>query len=435
MSRKKILFFALTLAVYLTAKSQNIYTYAGTGSLSTSGDGGPALAAGVFRPSSVLIGAAGDLFITCFDHSIRMVNSSGIINTTVCCGGGDGNPAVSAGLWLPYGVIFDPSGNMYIADANNNRIRKVNTSSIISTTVGVGGSGAFGGDGGPAGSAFLYHPADVSFDAIGNMYIADLDNNRIRKVNTSGTITTIAGTGGTSYTGDGGLATAAQLWEPSAVKVDAVGNIYIADRAHHCIRKINSSGIISTIAGTGVAGHSGDGGPATSAQLNYPQDLVLDAAGNIFIAEQYYIRKVNNSGIVSTIAGTGVAGYSGDGGLAILAQFDTPVGLCLDTSGNIYVADLFNNRVRVICMSSCPLGVEEESSSRSFELLPNPASDKLIIQGPEVSKCILTSVDGKQISLQPNNNQFDVSNVPQGIYFLQAHTSDGILKRKIVIQR
>ncbi len=441
MKQKYILFFTALLGMCYFIQAQNIYTYAGTGNLATSGDGGQAVNADIYRPTAVYMDAGGNLFITCLDNSVRMVNPSGIINTTVCCSGGDGNPANSAGLSFPYGVTFDAFGNMFIADANNNKIRKVNTSSIISTSVGVGGPCYFGGDGAAAVSASLCSPFDVSFDPVGNMYIADGANYCIRKVNTSGIITTIAGIGGSpGFSGDGGLATSAQLNYPKSAKCDAFGNIFIADGTNNRIRKIAPTGTITTIAGTGVGGHSGDGGLATAAQLNAPEDLVLDASGNIFISERNYIRKINTSGIISTIAGSSITGgYSGDGGPAVLAQFDRPFGLCLDASGNIYVADFWNNRIRVICMSACPLGVKENYLARSIKVFPNPTSEKIMVQSEnnfEILSCTLLDVTGKEIAFSPKKkNELDVGALSEGLYFLNIQTSEGALTKKIVIQR
>ena len=198
-----------------------------------------------------------------------------------------------ASLKFPNALAFDASGNLYIADGGNQRIRKVNTSGIISTVVGTGGSG-FSGDGGLAIAASLNDPNALAFDASGNLYIADFDNQRIRKVSTSGIISTVAGTGISGFSGDGGAATAASLNSPNAVAFDASGNFYIADGGNERIRKVNTSGIISTVAGTGVSGFSGDGGAATAASLNLPSAVAVDVSGNLYIADfdNQRIRKV-----------------------------------------------------------------------------------------------------------------------------------------------
>ena len=202
------------------------------------------------------------------------------------------------------------------------------------------------------------YPSDVALDGDGNLYIADGNNNRIRKVDSSGTITTIAGNGPSGgpgiYGGDGGPAVDAQLSNPSAVALDAAGNLYIADRANHRIRKVDSSGTITTIAGNGPSGgpgiYGGDGGPAVDAQLSNPRGVAVDSAGNVYIADSsnHRIRKVDSSGVITTIAGTGAYGFNGDGGLAVDAQLYSPSAVALDAAGNLYIADAVNNRIRVV---------------------------------------------------------------------------------------
>ena len=262
----------------------------------------------------------------------------------------DGGPATAAQLLRPAGVATDSVGNLYIADNTNHRIRKVDPSGIITTVAGTGARG-FGGDGGPATVAYLRSPWGIAVDGADNLYIADRDNNRIRKVDSSGIITTVAGTGARGFGGDGGPATAAQLARPrDGVAVDSAGNLYIADRDNNRIRKVDTSGIITTVAGTGIRGFGGDGGPAVQAWLNYPADMVLDGAGNLYIADNdnHRIRKVDTSGIITTVAGTGARGYGGDGGPAIHARLHSPRDVALDGAGNLYIADQENHRIRVV---------------------------------------------------------------------------------------
>jgi sugar lactone lactonase YvrE len=246
-------------------------------------------------------------------------------------------------------VAVDASGNIYIADTNNQRIRKVTVSTGKITTVAGGGTG---GDGGAATSAGLDFPYGVAVDASGNIYIADYYHQRIRKVTVStGKISTVAGNGTIGYSGDGGVATSAELANPYGVAVDASGNIYIADMGNAVIRKVTAStGIITTVAGNGTAGYSGDGGPATSADLDYPPGVAVDSSGNIYIvdATHCFIRKVTASdGIIATVAGDGTGGYSGDGGAATSASIGS-MGVAVDTSGNIYIADYNNSRIRAV---------------------------------------------------------------------------------------
>ena len=232
--------------------------------------------------------------------------------------GGDGGPATEARLVSPRGVATDGAGNLYIADSGNRRIRKVDSSGTINTVVGTG-EGGFGGDGGPAVNAELSRPLGVAVDGAGNLYIADRSRHRIRKVDSSGTITTIAGTGESGFGGDGGPAVQARLSYPHDVAADRAGNLYIADEDNHRIRKVDTSGIITTAAGSERGGFGGDGVPAVQARLNTPYGVAVDGEGNLYIAEWWgdRIRKVDTSGIITTVAGTGVGGSSGDGGPAI----------------------------------------------------------------------------------------------------------------------
>jgi sugar lactone lactonase YvrE len=244
-------------------------------------------------------------------------------------------------------VAVDESGNLFIADFFN-VVRKVSANGIITTVAGNGMSG-FAGDGGPAVSAQLATaPGGLAVDGSGNLFIADQGNNRVRKVSSNGIITTLAGTGVAGFSGDGGLATAAQLSQPEAVAVDASGNVYIADKANSRIRKVSPGGTITTFAGTTSGGFSGDGGLATSAQLEFPQGVAVDGSGNVFIADtsNNRVREVSTKGIIVTVAGNGNSGYTGDCGPATSAQLSYPLDVAVDGSGNIFIADSDNNAVR-----------------------------------------------------------------------------------------
>ena len=263
---------------------------------------------------------------------------------------GDGGPATSAqlDLGLISGVAVDAAGNYYIADTDNHRIRKVAATTGIITTVAGNGTAGFSGDGGLATSAELDAPEGVAVDGSGNLFIADTFNRRIREVAAAtGNISTFAG-GGATF-GDNGPATSAQLSEPSGVAVDSSGNVYIADAVSNRIRKVASS-IITTAAGNGTPGFSGDGGQATGAQLNQPLGVAVDSAGNFYIADalNYRIRKVTTTGHITTVAGNGTQGYSGDGGQATSATFDSIDGVALDASGNLYIAALSDENVRKV---------------------------------------------------------------------------------------
>ena len=272
---------------------------------------------------------------------------------------GDGGPAVEAQLRFPGGAALDGSGSLYIVDTWNHRIRKVDSAGIVTTVAGSGttgeGGGGFGGDGGPAVEARLRYPYGAALDGSGNLYIADAWNHRIRKVDSAGIVTTIAGSGTEGYGGDGGPAVRAQLSHPQGVALDGSGNLYIADAWNHRIRKVDSAGIVTTIAGGGTPGggrgrFGRDSGLAVRARLKYPQGMALDAAGNLYFADigNHRIRKVDASGIMRTIAGTGGAygGFGGDGGPALQAMLFSPRGMAADKAGNLYIADIGNHRIR-----------------------------------------------------------------------------------------
>lgn len=251
-------------------------------------------------------------------------------------------------------MAVDGAGNIYIADVANNRIRKVTASTGIISTVAGDGTAGYSGDGGAATSAELYYPYDVAVDGAGNIYIADSHNSRIRKVTAStGIISTVAGDGIAGYSGDGGPATSAEINYPTGVTVDSAGNMYIGDFSNARIRKVTAStGKMSTVAGNGTTGYSGDGGPATSAELCEPGDLAVNSGGDIYIADycNNRIRKVTvSTGIISTVAGDGTEGYSGDGGPATSAELNLPAGVALGNAGHIlYIGDQVNQRIRAV---------------------------------------------------------------------------------------
>jgi sugar lactone lactonase YvrE len=300
----------------------------------------------------VAVDGAGNVYIVDTQNQrVRKVNTAGIISTLAGNGtlgfSGDGNPATSAMLNMPDRVAVDGSGNVYFSVAG--RIRKVNGAGTISTVAGMGTAG-FVGDGGPATSAGLsLGGLGIAVDGAGNLYIADTAFQRVRKVDTSGIIRTIAGTGAAGYSGDGGPATSATFNDPQALAVDNAGNLYIVDNRNNCVRKVNPSGIISTVAGTGTAGYSGDGGPASRAQLSDPSGVSVDGAGNLYIADRINrrIRKVDPaSGIITTVAGTGTAGASPDGGAAITTNLPVAADVAADSSGNLYIVD--SQRIRKV---------------------------------------------------------------------------------------
>jgi uncharacterized protein (TIGR03437 family) len=341
-----------------------ITTFAGNGTTGFSGDGGPANAAVLSSPYAVAVDSSGNLYIVDNGNQrIRKV-TNGTINTVAGNGTfgffGDGAAATSAEIYDPSGVALDSGGNLYIADTNNSLIRKVTPSGTISTFAGNVNAGPGYVDSPTATLGQIAYPTSVAVDTSGNVYFCEsangptgtLGNNRIRKVSVSGVLTTIANnlTGAIGSAGDGGPATLARINNCLGITVDKGGNLYFADTGNHKIRRIAANGIITTITGTGFAGFSGDGGPAAQAQLNNPTGVSVDAAGNLYIADNrnFRIRMVSANGNIATIAGKAASGYSGDGGPATNAQLKFPTGTAVDSAGNVYVADNQNSAIRLL---------------------------------------------------------------------------------------
>ena len=353
--KRYFLFSIMAILACISASqsvAQNIYTFAGiAGTNGYTGDDSLATVAELSGPSGIACAAGGAvIFADSRNNVVRSVGSSGIITTIAGKGTagftGDGGAATAAQLRGANGVALDASGNLYIADTRNNVIRKVDALGIITTVAGTG-TGGYAGDGGAATAALLRGPVGVAVDGAGNVYFSDSRNQVVRKVTTSGIIFTVAGNNTPGYTGDTSPATAAQLSNPLGIAITSAGNLYIADARNNVIRIVNSAGVINTFAGSGLYGHSGDGGAATAASFEATADVKVDASGNVFIADSSNtVRVVNTSGIVSGYAGTGVAGYSGDGGAATAAKMSGPVGLAIDASHNVYIATQGNNVIR-----------------------------------------------------------------------------------------
>ncbi len=432
-------------------KGQIITTVAGNGTAGYSGDGGQATDAELYYPSGITTDAAGNLYIADYSNNrIRMITTAGIISTLAGNGtqgyNGDGSSATDAELYHPSDIAFDDKGNLYIAEVGNNRIRQINTLGIITTVAGKDTSG-FSGDGGQATAAKLQTPSGIAFDADGNIYIADAGNNRIRMINTLGIINTQVGNGAFGFNGDGGQATAAKLGYPWGVTFDAAGNLYIVDQSNNRIRKVNTAGIISTVTGTGTQGYSGDGGQATVAELNNPWEVTFDAIGNLYIADlgNNRIRTINTAGIISTIVGTGTLGYSGDGGQATAAKLNNPTGIVLDITGNLFIADEYNQRIRKVT-NVAAAGIEQfANSNEQVTVYPNPASTSLTLTLSKVEgTCSVSIYDmmGKLVMqhtcFPPSEGQGEAINVAdlnEGVYNISIASNGATANKRVVIVR
>jgi len=361
--RTFLLIVLASISFLCSTHAQIITTVAGTGVSGFSGDGGAATLAELGNTVGISIDSSGNLYVVDgSNRRVRKITTSGTISTFAGTGGlgysGDGGPATAAQLSDVESVAVDKrTGNVYTSCFTLPAVRMVNAAGVISTFAGDGVAGN-SGNGGPATAAMFNIPGGMAIDTMENVYIADaaLTANTVRKVDFSGTITGYAGDGTLGYSGDGGPATSAETYKPNSVATDMRGNIYFSDGGNSVIRKVNAAGIISTVAGTGVSGFSGDGGPATAAQLYYPAGIALDIYGNLYVADERNdrIREIDTAGIITTIAGNGTVGYNGDGCSATGALLNLPFGVAVDGMGNIYITDDHNFRIRRVSRNHIP---------------------------------------------------------------------------------
>jgi uncharacterized protein (TIGR03437 family) len=394
-----------------------ITTIAGLSPTASAENNIAATSATLLGPYGVAIDGAGAIYISdTTDQRIKKVSTSGILTTFAGNGvfgsSPNGGPALIIGN--PRGLAFDRTGNLYVSSGDGYLIRRITPNGTINTVAG----GGTGSDGGAAVGAQLQAPTGVVVDTAGNIYIADTGNERVRRVDTTGKISTIAGTGEPAYAGDNGPATAAKLFGPRQLALDRNGNLFIADAGNNRIRKITPAGTITTVAGSGATGLAGDGGPATAAQLNVGGGLAVDAAGNLYITTGSKIRRVDaTTGVISTIAGTGVQGFSGDGGLATAAMLDAPNYLALDGSGNIYFTDLNNQRVRKLSPAQItPDGVRNGASSLSGAVAPG---EIVVISG---------------MALGPDGTQVLFDGIPATLLSAQASQVTAIVPYEVAAQ-
>ncbi len=335
-----------------------------------------------------------------------------------------------------YDVFVDHHGNVYLPDQINSCVRKVTPAGIITTIAGTGVSG-YNGDGIAATTAQLNVPRGVAVDSMGNVYIADGENFRIRKVDTAGIITTIAGTGVAGFSPDGSHTDTVKLDSLASVRIDKAGNIFFADNVR--IRKIDTAGIITTIAGNGIIGYSGDSGMATAAMIGGGA-IAIDTAGNLFIADGSYhrIREVNTVGIINTIAGNGAGGFGGDGGSPLLAKLLFPQGVVVSNSGDVYIGDVGNNRIRLV--TTHPMGVTNIFNLvQSINIYPNPCHDyftaRINSALNEQAQVIITDITGTEIrKFTTITNQLITVQLdwPRGIYVVNITTENEHFTKKIV---
>jgi len=420
-----------------------ISTFAGNGQSGVGGDAGPAAAAQLGQVFGVAVDRSGDVFLSQpASHRIRRVRADGMISRFAGTGtagfSGDGGAAVSAQLFNPQGLKVDASGNVYFADNQNHRVRKITAAGVISTVAG-NGTQRFAGDSGAADQASLSGPADVAIDANGNLYIADLLNGRVRMVTPAGVISTVAGGGGglqngpalqaalpaptglaidnegrliigvnyarqvrrlsqvtittiagvlpTGGAGDNQPATSVTLLSPYGVAVDAAGNLLFADQVDNRIRKVSPAGTITTYGGTGLYGWSGDGSPATTAQIGSPRALSLDSGGNLFLVSGAMsgIRRISAAGVVSTVAGAGAAGFTGDGAVATEARLNIPLGVAVDAAGNVFAADTNNHRIRRIDATTRVITTYAGTGEAGFSGDNGPAARAQLFQPRQVA--------------------------------------------------
>jgi uncharacterized protein (TIGR03437 family) len=392
-----------------------VSTFAGNGVFSYSGDGGSATSAQLNTPMGVAVGTATvsnpfptapNLYIADTANNVVRSVANGVIanfaGTGTAGSSGDGNAAAGAQLNDPQGLAVDSAGNLYIADTQNHRVRKVANGNI--STVAGNGTAGFGGDGAAATSAQLNLPFGVAVDAAGNLYIAEFGNNRVRKVATNGNIGTIAGNGVSGYSGDKGQATSAQLNGPQGVAVDSAGNVFIADSANNRVRMVAPNGVITTVAGTGAAGVSGDGGPAVNALVGNPVALATDGVGNVYIADgSARVRKLFLSGIITTIAGTGTRGYSGDGGSASNATLNGPSAVAVNATGSVWVADTLNNAVRLLQFAGGGTTVGAVTSGASNLSGPVAPGEVIVIWGSGLGPTTLAQYQADANGLLPTS--------------------------------
>ena len=420
----------LTLSVSAQIPVWKINTIAGNGVQGFNGDGFYARGEELSGPLAVNLDSAGNYYILdYYNNRIRKVNTAGIM-TTVAGNGLPGNTGdnslASTATMSPRGMAVDIAGNIFIADEAYSVIRRVDYATGIITRYAGNATFGYSGDGGSALNAQFRTPHGMTLDAAGNLFVADAGNHAIRKITPAGIISTVAGKDTAGYSGDFGLAIKAKLDSPYAVAVDRIGNIYISDHHNDVIRKVDTSGIITTYAGIyNTYSHTGDGGPATAATLNAPKGLTVDSIGNLYIcdADNEVIRKVDLSGKITTIVGIGNQGFDGDLGTPLSAMLDNPYGIAIDKNGSIFIADANNQRVRKVYNATL---LDVNTVARScIEVYPNPVSGSIMVSGLVKSdKIVIYDMTGRQVTdtrevANDGTQIFKLNGLAPGTYLLQ----------------
>lgn len=442
-----LLSFIALLAATVPARAQGVITsIAGNGITQYIGDGWPATNYSLAYPMGICVDHDGNLYEA--DYAVARIRKWRndtlwtYAGTGVVGYAGDGGLAAAANLKEPTDVDIDAAGNIYIVEEYNKVIRKIDAATGIITTICGNGGGGFGGDGGPATAAHMEQPQSLCLDKYGNIFIADRGNQRIRKVDAAtGIITTYAGNGATGYAGDGGAAINAELSMPSGVCTDTLGNLYIADNGNNVVRKVAAiSGIISTVAGTGVADFSGDEGPATAATLVQPNSVFMSKRNNLYISDygNNRIRVITSNGIIHTLAGSGGYGYAGDGGPALSATFLGPTGVCADDMEYVYISDAGNSAVRRV--TPVYNGVNEAEFSHTLKVYPNPSAGIFYVQtdilvGEDVSVCVYSSLGAVVFQNIGKSNpiKVDLSAFSPGLYYIHTVTATRHLAGKLTL--
>jgi sugar lactone lactonase YvrE len=438
MIMKKYLLFITAFSSFLSA--QTISTFAGSGEQWYNGENLPATAANFDAVLAVAIDNNGELLVSEPYFRIRKVNLSGIISTFAGTGG-LGNPvdnvsATISPISAPIGIAVNSNNDIIFCDNLNFRIRKIDSNGIITTIAGTGVQGNTG-DNGLATEATIDDPSYIAVDQFDNIYFTEPARRLVRKISNSGIITTIAGTGELQYNGDNIPATSANIHAPFGVAVDNQGNVFIAECLGQRIRKINAAGIISTVGGTGLQGYDGDGIVATSSRISRPIGIKVDAAGNLYFADSVngLVRKITPDGMMLNVAGTGIGGFSGDGGSALSAQLNHPNDIAFDAAGRMFIADAWNLRVRVI---ENALANPTFAQNTDITVFPNPTTNgtATILLPASTDKITITDILGREVSTQKTNGceSVEINCGNAGIYFINVMIGKQIISKKLIVE-